>query len=175
MTENERISANGRSLWRRARLSPGDTAETTADLDPLDLAAYLDGRLTDEARARVEARLAESPELIDLLVASQQALQDGTLAPPEAVVRRAGALAGTTRAGGERRSRPAAPRPNAWGSRTLALSRGLAFASLAAAFLLVGAAGFELGRTEAAYSAQIDGLLAGEIGFTLGGLSEDLL
>ena len=56
--------------------------------------------------------------------------------------------------------------------------RGFAFAGVAAGFLMIGVAGFELGRAEVVYSTQIDGLLAQDFA-NLAGLidrdGEDLL
>ena len=176
MTEDERDIASGRALLRRAReLIPEDSRAAASAVDSLDLAAYLDGRLDGEPRARVEAQLAASPEAMELLIASREALDAGSLAAPESLVRRASALAGAPEsAGGGWLARlaglfalpialPAPPR------------RALAFASVAAAFLLISVTGFELGRAEAAYSARIDDLVAREIGFAMDGSVEDLL
>ena len=172
MTKDERDIASGRALLRWARdLASEDSRMAAGRVDPLDLAAYLDGRLDGELRARVEARLAATPEAMELLIASREALDAGSVAAPESLVRRASALAGAPeRAGGDWLARlpglfalPAAPQ------------RALAFASVAAAFLLISVTGFELGRAEVAYSARIDDLVAREIGFAIDRSVEDLL
>ncbi len=172
MTEDEREIAAGRALLRRARdLVAEDSRAAASGVDPLDLAAYLDGTLDGEPRARVETQLAASPEAMELLIASREALDAGDVAAPESLVRRASALAGATESvGGGWLARlaglfalPAAPQ------------RALAFASVAAAFLLISVTGFELGRAEVAYSAQIDDLMAREIGFAIHRSAEDLL
>ena len=172
MAEDERDLERGRALLRRAGGRSAEDPGPAADaVDSLDLAAYLDGRLDDESRARIEARLAASPEAIELLIASREALDAGSLAAPESLVRRASALAGAAESvGGGWPARlagffalPAPPR------------RALAFAVLGVAFLLVSVTGFELGRAEAAYSARIDRLMAREIGIAIDRTVEDLL
>ena len=172
MTEDESDIAGGRVLLRRARdLITEDSRAAASRVDPLDLAAYLDGRLDGESCARVEAQLAASSEAMELLIASREALDAGDAAAPESLVRRASALTGAPESvGGGWLAQlagllalPAAPQ------------RALAFASVAAAFLLISVTGFELGRAEIAYSAQIDKLVAREIGFAIDRSVEDLL
>lgn len=53
--------------------------------------------------------------------------------------------------------------------------RGLAFAGVAAGFLVISVAGFELGRAEVIYSTQVDGLLAQDFVGLIGRDGEDLL
>ena len=176
MTKDEPDIAGVRALLRRARdLATEDSRAAAGGVDPLDLAAYLDGTLDGEPRARVETQLAASPEAMELLIASREALDAGDVAAPESLVRRASALAGAPEsAGGKWLARlpglfalpvalPAPPQ------------RALAFASVAAAFLLISVTGFELGRAEVAYSARIDDLVAREIGFAIDRSVEDLL
>ena len=53
--------------------------------------------------------------------------------------------------------------------------RGLAFAGVAAGFMAISVAGFELGRAEVVYSTQIDGLLAQDFVGLIDRDGEDLL
>ena len=57
----------------------------------------------------------------------------------------------------------------------MAPQRSVAYASFAAGFLAIGVAGFELGRAEVVYSAQVDRLLAQEVTGFIGRDGEDLL
>ncbi len=68
MTKDEPDIAGVRALLRRARdLATEDSRAAAGGVDPLDLAAYLDGTLDGEPRARVESQLAASPEAMELL------------------------------------------------------------------------------------------------------------
>ncbi len=185
MSESNKKAADGAALWGRARLSVREELAAAAPgLDEGDLAAYLDGRLDAAERARVEAALASRPESLELLIACREAVADpapGIAAPdaPPKVVARAQALVPE-------------PRPQAvtwaldagaWLSARLAdrvgalldPRRGLALAGVAAGFLVISVAGFELGRAEVAYSAQIDGLLAQDFVVLIERDGEDLL
>jgi hypothetical protein len=172
MTESDRKSEDGRALWAQVREPVAeDLAAAAPEIDPMDLAAYLDGGLDEGAVARVEGRLAASPEALDLLIAAREALEAGTTPAPESLVHRAGALAGAP-------SDPA----GGWLSRLLqALTpagvprRAVALGTAAAAYLLVSAAGFELGRAEFDYNAQIDRMVASEIAFSLDRSADDML
>ena len=172
MMESDRKSEDGRALWRQARGSVRENlAGRAGEIDPLDLAAYLDGCLDEGAVPRVEAALAALPETLDLVIAAREALDAGTTPAPEALVRRAVALADA----------PAQSR-GGWLYRLVqaltpeaASQRALAFGTAAAVYLLVSAAGFELGRAEFDYNAQIDKMLASEIAFSLDRSAEDLL
>lgn len=172
MMESDRKSEDGRALWARVR-GPvrEDMAGRSGGIDPLDLAAYLDGRLDEGASARLEAALAASPETLDLVIAAREALDAGTTPAPDALVRRAVALAGAPAgsAGGWLHRLVQALTPEA------TPQRALAFGTAAAVYLLVSAAGFELGRAEFDYNAQIDKMLASEVAFSLDRSAEDLL
>jgi hypothetical protein len=185
MSEGNKKAADGAALWDRARLRVlEDLAAAAPEIDEGDLAAYLDGSLDgglDGAeRARIEAALASQADSLELLIASREALAGPTpgIAAPEApsdVVARAQALVPEPR-----------PRAEAWigevgawlSARAGALldpRRGLAFAGVAAGFLVISVAGFELGRAEVAYNTQIGGLLAQDFVGLVERDGEDLL
>lgn len=146
---------DGALLWRRAApaLPAGERP------DELVLAAYLDGRLDEAARDRVEAALAADDRALEVMLAADAAL-GATQAPPAGLLARAGRL---VPAGAENRfgfiGRLFGGRDRAGGFR---LRPGLLAASLAA-LLLASVAGFELGRfgyavAEEAYFPPTDSL-----------------
>ena len=176
MSQGNEKAADGAALWARARASAlGALADQWPDIDESDLAGYLDSTLEAAACARVEAALARDRDRLELLIAAREALQAGPAQAPADLVARAQALV---------------PEPNppaeAWaGGLTGWLAghleplldprRGLAFAGVAAGFLMISVAGFELGRAEVVYSAQVDSLLAQEFTGLIGRDGEDLL
>ena len=180
MSEGNKKAADGPALWERARSSTLEAmAGEAPTIDEGDLAAYLDGGLDMADCARIEAALASHGDNLDLLIAAREALEaEPAPEAPEAMVARARALAPEPRA-------PAgfwAVRPGAWlASRTgplleparLELARGLAFAGVAAGFMAISVAGFELGRAEVDYSTQIDGLLAQDFADLAGFIERD--
>jgi len=168
MSEGNKKAADGRALWERARSSTLESLAGEAPaIDEGDLAAYLDGELDGPDCARIEAALASHGDKLELLIAAREALEAAPLseAPeaPEAMVARAQALAPEPRAP-QPMARIWAARPGAWLAAhvgpLLEPGRGLAFAGVAAGFMVISVAGFELGRAEVDYSTQIDGLLA---------------
>jgi hypothetical protein len=172
MTDGNRKAADGPALWAHAReATMGSLLESLPGIDALDLAAYIEGRGDDAVRARVEAALVASPEVLDLVLAAREALDAGSTVAPESLITRAQDLVPD---GPARR-----PGWMAWLGRLPALpqapQRAVAFATVAVGFILVSVAGFELGRAEYAYSAQVDNLLAREVGGLLDGGGEDLL
>ncbi|MGF1631717.1 MAG: hypothetical protein ACFCUT_19755 [Kiloniellaceae bacterium] len=144
------------ALWRQARRgwSPVHDDEAPA---ALLLAAYLDGRLAEDEAARLEARLAGEPALLDELLALRESLADGAEAAPAAVVMRAQAL----------RTRKPAPRAvsvgrPSWRNRLFGFSLRPAMPALAGLALLLACAGaFELGRYQA---VQLDSTQTAETG-----------
>lgn len=199
MPKGNHKASDGRALWHRAR---GSTlramAERAPDVDEMDLAAYLDGGLDEATRARVEAALAGRPDRLELLIAARaavDALETEAVSAPEAVVARAQALApdaqwparSTVRSPVRStvRSPVRSPVPT-WAGRAFAWlagvagpafapQRGLVLAGVAAGFLAIGVAGFELGRAEAMYSAEVDDLLAQDFATLIAPYGEDLL
>ena len=180
MSEGNEKAADGAALWAQARASTlGALADEWPDVDESDLAGYLDGSLEAAAAARVEAALARDPDRLELLIAAREALQAGPAAAPADLpadlVARAQALVPEPDLPAE----AWAGRLSGWLAGRLELvldpRRGLAFAGVAAGFLMISVAGFELGRAEVAYSAQVDSLLAREFTGLIGRDGEDLL
>ena len=180
MSEGNKKAVDGPALWERARLPTLETLAAEApNIDEADLAAYLDGDLDAADCARVEAALVGHPDKLELLIAAREALEAGPAAPetvpeaPEAVVARAQALAP------EPRPLAGTGRLGAWLTAHVGPlfepGRGLAFAGVAAGFMAISVAGFELGRAEVVYSTQIDGLLAQDFVGLIDRDGEDLL
>jgi anti-sigma factor RsiW len=125
------------ALWRRWRLETSAVADAAAP-DPLDLAAYADGRLDETQAEPVERWLADHPDAIaDLLAAQQAALAAPPALAPEALIARAAALvaAPTGNVLPLRRAGVRAPR---WRS-------AVAWGSLAASLVGTSLVGFALG------------------------------
>lgn len=147
MREDKTKTAEGAALWRRAREGWSPVKETEAP-EALWLAAYLDDRLAEDEAARLEARLAAEPALLDELLALRQSLETeaDVLEPvPAGVVARAQAL----RPGSQERRAPAAQAARSGGFLDGLFGAWLrpAVSTLAAVALLVACAGaFELGR-----------------------------
>jgi anti-sigma factor RsiW len=169
MTEETGKSNDGAGLWARARDGWREVAARTQAPDPMTLAAYLDGALEPEARARVEAWMAVSPEGLDFMVAARAA---ATAAPaPDGLVRRAQGLV----------REPAPPRAGlgAWLSGLVAFRvdawRPLAWAGVTAALLVISASGFELGRLGALQLVEVQTTSTDDLGFGLSDPADDLL
>lgn len=125
------------ALW--ARLKAGAPANDDARLPAVadeDLVAWLDGRLAPDAAARVEARLAADPQLLNLALDATGALWEAATPAPERLVTRARALVGFEA------ERAGAGRLLGWFPRW---RRGFEIAAVTGAFLLVCATGFSLG------------------------------
>jgi anti-sigma factor RsiW len=144
MSEDNTKSNEGAVLWRRARQGWTPVAEAEAP-DALLLAAYLDGGLAEDEAARLEARLAGEPALLDELLALRASLAAGPEPAPAAVLARA------------RAAYPAAAVPRAATAPVVSLVERLfglwlrpAVPAFAAVALLLACAGaFELGRYQA--------------------------
>lgn len=155
------MTAEDKALWRKARNHwAGRWAETGrdgAEPDPMILAAYLDGRLDDEAVANVEARLAADPMALEMMTASREALASGPAAAvPEALLQRAQGLV-----------RPA-PRPPRKGFLASLLAAvpvpdQAAWAGFAAILMLASVAGFELGQSGLDNVATVASVLGREV------------
>ena len=131
---------DGARLWARAR--GAWTAPPGAAPDAVTLAAYLDGTLDPEGRARVEAWMAGSLDALDLVVAAREAGAEAPAAAPADVVRRAQGLVRTRRVAGG----GFAARLGARLASDAPFWRPVAWAGVTAALLLVSVGGFELGR-----------------------------
>ena len=140
MREENEKSEEGMVLWRRAREGWRPPRDEEAP-DALLLAGYLDGRLSEEEAARLEARLAAEPALLDELLALRESLAAGPEAAPAAVVARAqaaftGQPARAARVG----------KPSLFGSFFGSWLRPAVPAFAALALLVAFAGAFELGR-----------------------------
>jgi anti-sigma factor RsiW len=183
MSEGKIKAVGGPALWERARSSNLESLAAEApNIDESDLAAYLDGDLDAADCARVEAALVSHPDSLELLISAREALEAGPAAleaVPEALVARAQALAPEPRPQAGNWTGNWAGRLSAWLAPhvgpLLEPGRGLAFAGVAAGFMVISVAGFELGRAEVIYSTQIDGLLAQDFVGLIDRDGEDLL
>lgn len=144
MKNEDSKTKEGAALWRMARQgwqAPGDDGSP----DALLLAAYLDGGLAEDEAARLEARLAGEPALLDELLALRESLAAAAEAAPASAIARAQAVYP---------ERPAfrvvaAPAPSLL-DRVFSLWLRPAVPAVAAAALLLACAGaFELGRYQA--------------------------
>lgn len=81
-------------LWRRARDAwAADAMNSDGDApDPMMLAAYLDGRLTEAEAAALEARMAADPRFLDEVLALRAGLAEGPQEAPTAMIAAAQAL-----------------------------------------------------------------------------------
>ena len=143
------LERDGRDLWRRYRAA----ALPSAGADEPDfgsLAAYAEGRLDETQAAPVEAWLAADPTRLALIGPGVGALADASAAPaPLAVIRNARALV------------QPAPQP-AW-------RRTIAWASIAASLLIVGASGFIAGHLTDDYGEAITASVGGDLIYGPGG------
>ena len=142
MREDEIKTEEGAALWRQARDGWSPVRETEAP-DALWLAAYLDGSLAEDEAARLEARLAAEPALLDELLALREALQ--IEAAPAGVVARAQALR-NERLRPERAERGAPARTSLLDGLFGAWLRPAVSTVAAVALVLACAGAFELGR-----------------------------
>lgn len=146
--------ASGRALWQR--LKTGGSAVPAASgrpVDDMEIAAWLDGRLSEADAARVERHLVAQPQALQAALDIRNALADSVRAPvPDRLVVRAQALVGFE-----------AERKVARGGLASLFAgwrRSLEMAAVGAAFVLVIAGGFSLGGgTQEAFArtAQVDG------------------
>ena len=171
------MTAEDRALWRKARdgwTGPVDggaeeAGEEGAEMDPLLLAAYLDGRLDGEEGAAVEARLAADPAALDLMTASREALAASPdEAVPEALLRRAEGLV---------RPAPVPTRKGLFATLAAAVMMPgqAAWVGFAAVLMLASVAGFELGQTGLDNVAMVASTLGREVTLGLDPLAGPLL
>ncbi len=163
------MTAEDRALWQKARNGWTGGSETAEDVDPLLLAAYLDGRLDAEDSAALEARLAADPVALDLMAASGQAVAAGPAdVVPETLLRRAEGLV---------RPAPVTPRKGVLAGLAAAfrLPNQAAWAGFAAAVMLASLAGFELGQIGLDNAATVASALGEEVRHGLDPLNGPLL
>ena len=137
----------GQQLWRRyleravfdpeAQTRRGD-AGPSPEIDANALAAYLDGTAGEDLAERVEAAMASDPSLLEEVIELRALAGAEPVAPPEALLARAKALA----AGGATRTAPT------HGSSVVlhGFWRRARWAAAAAAIVLACASGYGLGR-----------------------------
>lgn len=156
-----------RELWRRAaEARSGDSASAHApEADPLLLAGYLDGTLTEAECEAFEARLAAEPALLESVIASRAALSEAPGETPAAVVARAQAIVG-------RPGRVEAARRSAFFAGWL---RPLAWAAVGALALIVTGAGFEIGREGYGALVEYQTLVTNSVAFDFDGPGSDLI
>lgn len=144
--DNEKNEAAA-ALWREARAAwSGQEPGHPAPLDPLVLAAYLDGRLDGRERDALEARLAADEALLDEVLALKEL--EPAAAPTNLILRAQGLVRATPRT-----AAPASRRT--WFSGLL---QPLGWAGTAAALALVCALSFELGREGWAAASDLETL-----------------
>lgn len=127
--------ASGRALWQRLKAGgPAMPAASGRPVGDLDIAAWLDGRLSPDGAARVERHLVAHPQALRAALDIRNALADAARAPvPQRLIVRGQALVDFDV---ERK----AARGGLAGWR-----RSLELAAVGAAFLVVIAGGFSLG------------------------------
>ena len=128
-----------RALW--ARLKASALADGTIGLPPVldeELAGWLDGRLLPQDAARVEARLAADPKMLDMALDAAAALREAPTPAPDRLVTRAQAIVGFQ----VERQAPSSGGLFAW---LAGWRRQFEIAAVAGAFLVVGVTGFSLG------------------------------
>lgn len=163
------MTAEDRALWQKARNGWTGGSEAADDVDPLLLAAYLDGRLDAEEGAALEARLAADPMALDLMAASREALAAGPAeAVPETLLRRAEGLV---------RPAPVMPRKGLLAGLAAAIwvPNQAAWAGFAVALLVASVTGFELGQTSLDNAATVASVLGREVTLGLDPLTGPLL
>lgn len=129
-------AARDKALWARMRMEQpvsGDDGE----IDPMELAAYLDGRSSEAEGEALEARLAASAEDLDSLISLRASLSEPAPAAPASLVARA---QGIVRA-------PAKPPHPVLSERLGWLLRPAAWAAASAAVVVLGVMSFQLGQT----------------------------
>ncbi len=126
-------SSDDRTLWRRCQATTRPSG--AAAPDPLLLAAYAEGRLSERAAEGIESWLAEHPEALDDVIAARLAESTAEEDAPQALIARAAALV----------SAESANVVSFPGGRRVGWRMVVAWSSMAATFLLASAAGLGLG------------------------------
>jgi len=135
MTE-EFDPSEARRLWRRAAPRPQDGQVA---IDPLDLAAWIDGRADAGLTARVELALAADASLLETALAARAAAEAVEPAPDRLLVRARAMVAPAV----------AAPRPAGFFARLGAQfgpwQRRLEWAAIGVCFMIAASGGFFIG------------------------------
>ena len=167
MTDETIKTNEARELWRRLPREKARGDEALGDWEANALAAHLEGTLSEPEAARLEARLDESPRLLETLLAAGDDALAASAAPPKALIERARALAPGN--GAERLlsvPRPANENRRHWRAR-------VEWAAVAAAIVIFAGVGFELGADTGRGARKIQIAMASGTGldFNLGGQS----
>ncbi|MEX1306414.1 MAG: hypothetical protein WEA84_14765 [Rhodovibrionaceae bacterium] len=159
-----RETEKDRELWQRAAAAWGEESAAEHDLDPLLLAAYLDGTLDEQETAALEARLAAEPELLETWLSAHAVLSETPEAAPQSVISRAqdivGAPGRADRAG------------RSWLAGWL---QPLGWAAVCALALVVTGAGFEIGREGYDAVVEVQSLMSETLAFDFSDPASDLL
>lgn len=138
MTDEKIKTTEARDLWRRLPRERMPTEEI-GDWDANALAARLEGTLSAAETGRLEARLDDSPGLLDTLLATGGDGFGDAAVPPDGLIARAKQLGPGS--GADRLvsiPRPANENRRRWGTR-------IEWAAVAAAIVIMAGVGFELG------------------------------
>lgn len=122
-----------RTLYERWRSHASVPADADAELDPMQLAAYLEGRLGEDEAAPLEQLLAADPAALDDLIACDPVTPE---IPSAAFITRAQALVGTATV------LPFAPRA---APPRRVMTAWAAWGAVAASLVLISLVGFSLG------------------------------
>lgn len=129
-----------RTLYERWRSRESVPAETDIELDPMVLAAYLEGRLSEDESVPLERLLAADPAALDDLIACDPVTPE---IPSAAFVSRAQALVGTATI------LPFAPPRRV-------VTAWAAWGAVAASLVLISLVGFSLGmQTERNFNGSV--------------------
>lgn len=152
MTNGKRTSVSDVELWRRTRIDgPPETGVTGSDANLI--AALAEGRLSEDERAALEARMAASPAVRDTVAAVRgDARLVEPITPPARLAARARAAFEAEQPAGTARSRGVP----SW------LRLGLQWSATAAALVVVGYVGFDLGQETRNNTARVDMLVSVE-------------
>ncbi|MDJ0934639.1 MAG: hypothetical protein QNI93_04510 [Kiloniellales bacterium] len=163
------MTAENRALWQKARNGWTGGSQAADDVDPLLLAAYLDGQLDADEAAALEARLAADPVALDLMASSREALAAGPAeAVPETLLRRAEDLV---------RPAPVTPRKGLLAGLMAAVwvPNQAAWVGFAVVLLVASVTGYELGQTSLDNAATVASVLGREVTLGLDPLTGPLL
>ncbi len=133
----ERNPLSNKELWQRLAAEP---AVAPAAVSEMEFAAWLEGRLSEEAAARLEGAVAADPELRRAALELADILGKPLPEPPPRMAVRAQALVGFE---AERKGL----RGGGWFGGLLSLGAvlGMPRAAMATAFVLIAVSGFVLG------------------------------
>jgi hypothetical protein len=157
---------DGRTLWHRLRREQEEPAELSG-WDANLLAAYLDGRTEGRDAEALEAKLAASPALLEILLAARAAGAAGEPVPPELIARAKALKPGARRDLRDRGHRNGHHNGRRSGGAPvnpvrLRMRRRIEWAVAAALLVAVCATGFELGLDTGRSADTVNRLMAEE-------------